>query len=139
MAVVEEIIRKEENGNLSFGNYKLAKKTKVLDFEVEGRLYKAKTFHEVTKLKRDGALVYESLPGTAVHNFSVTDNGVSFEVEGNESTQITLELEPKTQYKLIVDDVMIGKIDSTISGKVNFVVDCENTHKQVQLKKVKKD
>lgn len=136
MAVVEEIIRKEENGTLSFGNYKLSKKTKVIDFESEGRLYKAKTFNEVTKLKRDGALVYESLPGTAVHNFNVTDQGVSFEVEGEEATQITLELEPKTEYKLIVDDVMIGKIISTISGKINFVVDCENTHKFVQLKKM---
>ena len=44
MAVVKEIIRVEENGTLSFGNYQLPEKTKVLDFEVEGRLYKAKTF-----------------------------------------------------------------------------------------------
>ena len=53
MAVVQEIIRIEEDGTLSFGNYELKEKTKVLDFEVEGRLYKAKTFSEVTKLKRD--------------------------------------------------------------------------------------
>ena len=43
MAVVNEIIRVEENGALSFGNYELKEKTKVVDFEVEGRLYKAKT------------------------------------------------------------------------------------------------
>ena len=58
MAVVKEIIRVEENGTLSFGNYELKEKTKVLDFEAEGRLYKAKTFYEVTKLKRDGAAAH---------------------------------------------------------------------------------
>lgn len=137
MAVVEEIIRVEADGTLSFGNYELKEKTKVLDFEVEGRLYKAKTFFEVTKLKRDGALVYESLPGTAVHNFKVTDSGVSFQVEGEESSQITLELEPEAEYKYIVNDVTVGNIKSTISGKVNFSVDCEREPQVVQLKRIK--
>ncbi|MBP3887805.1 MAG: endosialidase [Cellulosilyticum sp.] len=137
MAVVKEIIRVEENGTLSFGNYQLPEKTKVLDFEVEGRLYKAKTFYEVTKLKRDGALVYESLPGTAVHNFKVTDFGVSFEVEGEGSSQITLELEPETEYKLVVHDITIGTVKSTVSGKVNFSVQCTNEAQTVQLKRVK--
>ena len=137
MAVVKEIIRVEENGTLSFGNYELKEKTKILDFEVEGRLYKAKTFCEVTKLKRDGALVYESLPGTAVHNFKVTDSGVSFEVEGEGSSQITLELEPETEYKLLVDDITISNIKSTVSGKINFSVDCESEPQQVQLKRMK--
>ena len=36
MAVVEELIRKEANGTLSFGNYELAKKEKLSDFEYEG-------------------------------------------------------------------------------------------------------
>ena len=137
MAVVKEIIRVEENGTLSFGNYELKEKTKVLDFEVEGRLYKAKTFYEVTKLKRDGALVYESLPGTAVHNFKVTDNGVSFEVEGEGSSQITLELEPDTEYKLLIDDIIISNIKSTVSGKINFSVDCNKALQKVQLKRMK--
>ncbi|MBQ1274042.1 MAG: endosialidase [Cellulosilyticum sp.] len=137
MAVVKEIIRVEENGTLSFGNYELKEKTKVLDFEAEGRLYKAKTFYEVTKLKRDGALVYESLPGTAVHNFKVTDNGVSFEVEGEGSSQITLELEPDTEYKLLIDDIIISNIKSTVSGKINFSVDCNKALQQVQLKRMK--
>lgn len=137
MAVVKEIIRVEENGTLSFGNYELQEKTKVVDFEVEGRLYKAKTFYEVTKLKRDGALVFESLPGTTVHNFKVTDQSVSFEVEGKESSQITLELEPETEYKLMVDDVTVGNIKSTVSGKVSFSVECELKPQEVQLKRIK--
>ena len=137
MAVVNEIIRVEENGSLSFGNYDLKEKTKVLDFEVEGRLYKAKTFYEITKLKRDGALVYESLPGTVVHNFAVTDAGVTFEVEGNGSSQITLELESATEYKLIVDDVTVGNITSTGSGKINFSVECKSDAQSVVLKRTK--
>lgn len=137
MAVVEEIIRVEEDGTLSFGNYELKEKTKVLDFEVGGRLYKAKTFFEVTKLKRDGALVYESLPGTAVHNFKVTDGGVSFQVEGEESSQITLELEPETEYKYIVNDVTVGNVKSTVSGKLSFSVDCKKEAQVVQLKRIK--
>lgn len=137
MAVVEEIIRVEEDGTLSFGNYELKEKTKVLDFEVGGRLYKAKTFFEVTKLKRDGALVYESLPGTAVHNFKVTDGGVSFQVEGEENSQITLELEPETEYKYIVNDVTVGNVKSTVSGKLSFSVDCKKEPQVVQLKRIK--
>ena len=137
MAVVKENIRVEENGALSFGDYELKEKTKVLDFEVEGRFYKAKTFNEVTKLKRDGALVYESLPGTAVHHFKVTDQGVSFEVEGYESSQITLELEPDTEYKLLIDDMTVSNIRSTVSGKVSFSVECNAKPQEVQLKRMK--
>lgn len=137
MAVVNEIIRVEESGALSFGNYELKEKTKVLDFEVEGRFYKAKTFYEVTKLKRDGALVYESLPGTAVHNFKVTDSGVSFEVEGYESSQITLELEPEVEYKLVINDVTVSTIRSTVSGKISFSVDCKKESQFVELKRMK--
>ena len=103
MAVITELIRLNEDGTLSFGNYELQEKTKVNDFEVDGRFYKAKSFYEVTKLKKDGALVYESLPGTTVHHFMVTDDGVSFEVEGNKMAQITLEIQPNTAYKLMID------------------------------------
>lgn len=124
MAVVNEIIRVENDGALSFGNYELREKTKVIDFEVDGRLYKAKTFFEVTKLKRDGALVYESIPGTAVHNFKITDKDISFLVEGQGSSQITLELESNTEYKLTISDVIVGNVKSTSSGKLSFSVDC---------------
>ena len=36
MAVVAELIRKESDGTLSFGNYELAVKSKLSDFEYEG-------------------------------------------------------------------------------------------------------
>ena len=51
MPVVEELIRAEADGSLSFGNYKLEKKTKLDNFEQNGDLYKIKTFHEITKLE----------------------------------------------------------------------------------------
>ena len=38
MAVVEELIRKEADGTLSFGNYTLDTKTKKSDFEYEGEV-----------------------------------------------------------------------------------------------------
>lgn len=136
MAVIKEIIRVNDDTTLSFGNYELAEKTKVLDFEVDGRLYKAKSFYEVTKLKRDGELVYESLPGTAVHHFKVTDQCVTFKVEGKASTQITLELQPNTAYKLIIDDVIVDTVKTTLSGKFNFSLECTSDAKEVVLKKI---
>lgn len=136
MAVIKEIIRVEEDGALSFGNYELPEKTKVLDFEVDGRLYKAKSFHEVTKLKRDGVLVYESMPGTAVHHFKITDKQISFSVEGMSESQITLELEPNTEYKLMISDVTVGNVKSSIAGKLNFSVDCGKEIQQVVLRKL---
>ena len=69
MAVIEELIREEENGSLSFGNYELASKTKQDGFVYNGDSYKIKTFNEITKLERNGMFVYESVPGTAVHGF----------------------------------------------------------------------
>ena len=44
MAVVEELLRTEENGAISFGNHKLPAKAKVEDYEHDGDLYKVKTF-----------------------------------------------------------------------------------------------
>ena len=42
MSVINELIRTEANGTLSFGNYSLAAKSKVEDFEHEGDLYKVR-------------------------------------------------------------------------------------------------
>ncbi len=34
---------------------------------------RVKTYHEITKLERNGSFVYESVPGTAVEHFSAKD------------------------------------------------------------------
>ena len=57
MAVIEELIRKEDDGSISFGNYLMDEKKKVLDFEVQGDLYKVKTFKEITKLEKNGKIL----------------------------------------------------------------------------------
>ena len=77
MAIVKELLRTEEDGRLSFGDYTLVSKTKLDNFEFEGDLYKVKTFSETTKLEKNGMFVYESVPGSAVENFKLTDTGIS--------------------------------------------------------------
>ena len=74
MAVVKELIRTEENGAISFGDYELAQKSKLSDYQHQGDMYKVKTFKEITKLERNGMFVYESVPGTAVFNLSRIQN-----------------------------------------------------------------
>lgn len=123
MAVIEELIRKEGNGTISFGNYTLEEKSKVSDFEHAGDLYKVKTFKEITKLEKNGLFVYESVPGTAVKNLSITDREVSFAVEGFEDTQITLELEAEKEYKVYIDDTNIGKMKTNLGGKLVLSVE----------------
>ena len=78
MAVVEELLRSEENGSISFGNHKLASKTKLEDFQHEGDILKVKTYADITKLEKNGSFVYESVPGTVVHGFNASDNMVEF-------------------------------------------------------------
>ena len=50
MANVKELLKAEENGSLSFGDYSLTQKTKLDDFSFEGDTYKVKTFQEITCL-----------------------------------------------------------------------------------------
>lgn len=94
------------------------KKTKLDNVEYNGDIYKVKTFNEITKLERNGMFVYESVPGTAVNNFSMKDGGVRMSVEGDRDPQITLELEPQAEYKVYVDGVSIGSMTTNISGKL---------------------
>lgn len=125
MAVIEELIREEETGALSFGNYKLGSKTKKDGFQYNGDLYKIKTFKEITKLERNGMFVYESVPGTTVHNFRATATAVNLEVEGSEDSQVTLELEAEKEYKIHIDKVYVGKMKTNLGGKLNISVELE--------------
>ena len=123
MAVINELIRKEDDGTLSFGNFDLDKKTKLSDFEVKGDLYKVKTFQEITKLEKNGTFVYESVPGTAVHNFSMTENKVQFQVEAKEEPQITVELESETEYTIFIDGMNAGTMKTNLGGKLSLSVE----------------
>lgn len=136
MAIVKELILAEENGTISFGNYELDKKTKLMSFDVGGNLYDIRTFNEITKLNKDEALVYESIPGTAVHNFTVKDKLITFKVAGTAESQITMELSPDTEYDLFIDELKVGKIKSNLAGKIIFSVDCRNTPKKVEIRRI---
>ena len=101
MAVVKELIRTEENGGISFGNYELPTKSKASDFPYQGDVYKVKTFKEITKLERNGMFVYESVPGTAVYSLKQDD----------------------TEYSISIDGEDAGKMQTNLGGKLSFSVE----------------
>ena len=119
MSVIEELIRRDDAGSLIFGNYQLDAKTKKSDFHYEGASYKIKTFKEITKLEKNGALVYESVPGSTVTGFRGNSEVVEFDVEAPGDISFTLEMEPSTEYKLVVDGVSAGRIQTNVGGKLN--------------------
>ena len=125
MSVVTELIRKEEDGSISFGDYSLAAKAKLDDFEFQGDLYKVKTYKDITKLEKNGMFVYESVPGTTVNNFKALENKVSFSVEGQEDAQITLELEAEAEYGIIVNEESAGVMKTNLGGKLSLSVELE--------------
>ena len=136
MAVIEELIRQEDNGTISFGNHLMDEKKKVLDFEVNGDLYNVKTFCEITKLEKNGKMLMETVPGATVHNFEMDEKGARFTVEGAEDAQITMELEPETEYKILIDDVNVGKMKSNLAGKITFSVELQKGASAVTIEKI---
>lgn len=126
MAVIKELIRTEENGTISFGDYELNQKSKLSDYQHQGDMYKVKTFKEITKLERNGMFVYESVPGTTVWNLTQSGSGMSFSVEGAEDAQVTVEMEAESQYEVFLDDVSTGKMETNLGGKLSFSVELGN-------------
>jgi len=126
MATVKELIRIEDNGRISFGDYELEAKTKLADFEFAGDVYKVKTFCEITKFEKNDMLLYESVPGTAVLGLTVKEEGMNFVVSGPNDAQITVELEADTAYQVILDGNDIGHMSTNLGGKLSFSVELEN-------------
>ena len=125
MAVVSELIREESNGTISFGDYTLEQKAKLDNFIHEEASYKVKTYKEITKLECNDVFVYESVPGTAVTNFNKQEGKVSFEVEGTEDAQITLELEADTEYEININGESVGTMAANLGGKLSLSVELE--------------
>ncbi|WP_461813156.1 endosialidase [Faecalimonas sp.] len=137
MAAVKELLRVEEDGTLSFGDYTLDKKTKLEGFEFQGDLYKVKTFAEITKLERNGMFLYESVPGTAVEHLKVTEDTVSFEVSGKQDVQFTLELEADTEYTVYMNDTNVGRMTTNLSGKLSISTELtENAPVEIKVVRV---
>ena len=125
MATVKELLRAENDGTLSFGDYTLASKTKKDGFEFKGDLYKVKTFAEITKLEKNGMFVYESVPGSTVENFKETDTEVEFTVSAPEDVQFTLELEPEMEYAVTISGTDIGKMKTNLGGKLVLSIEMD--------------
>lgn len=123
MATVKELLRAENDGTLSFGDYTLSFKTKLDNYEFEGDIYKVKTFAEITKLEKNGMFVYESVPGSAVENFKETDSEVIFKVSAPEDVQFTLELEPESEYEVFIGGESAGRMATNLSGKLSVSVE----------------
>lgn len=125
MAGISELIRAEADGTISFGDYNLDAKAKLDNFNHEGASYKVKTYKDITKLECNEVFVYESVPGTAVFNFKKEQDKVSFVATGNESAQITLGLEPETEYEITVDGASVGAMSTNLGGKLSLSVEIE--------------
>lgn len=136
MAVVQELLRSETDGTISFGNHKLDKKAKLEDFRHTGDLLKVKTFHEITKLEKNGMFLYESVPGTSVLNFSENEDGVAFLVEGDEDAQITVGMNDDTEYEVFIEGNSTGIMRTGLGGKLSLSVELETAGEvSVQIKK----
>lgn len=135
MAVISELIRSEADGTISFGDYSLQAKAKLDNFEHQGDVYKVKTCQEITKLERNGMFVYESVPGTTVLGLQATDTGISFQVEGPEDAQITVELEDETEYDIAIDGADAGKMKTNLGGKLNLSVELGEHPVTVKIQK----
>ena len=137
MAAVKELLRAENDGTLSFGDYTLGSKTKLDGFEFQGDIYKVKTFSEITKLEKNEMFVYESVPGTAVTNFNASEQVVTFSVSAMQDVQFTLELEADTEYVVYLDDVNVGDMKTNLSGKLSVSAELE-PERSMEVKIMKK-
>lgn len=125
MAVVEQLLRSEDNGTISFGNHKLTQKAKLDNFEFSGDIYKVKTYNAMTKLEKNGMFVYESVPGTSVNEFKETAEGMEFSLEADQDAQITVGLEADAEYEIFINDESAGKMNTNLAGKLNLSVELE--------------
>ena len=123
MAAVAELIRAEADGTLSFGNHLLASREKLDGFEYRGDPYKIKTCRELTRLERNGMLVYESVPGTSVAHFAEEEAGVYFTVEGGADVQLTLGLEEDAEYSVRINGREMGRMRTSLGGKLSISVE----------------
>ena len=65
--------------------------------------------------------VYESVPGTSVFHLEQDGSVMSFHVEGPEDAQITVEMEPDTEYRIFIDGFDTGKVKTNLGGKLSFM------------------
>lgn len=136
MASEQNLISVNGSGSLDFGDYSLTAKAKEPGFEFKGDLYKVKTFRDITKLEKNEMFVYESVPGTNVKNFIMEADGVRFCVEGPEDAQITLEMEPETEYEAKIGDEDAGTMKTNLGGKLVLSVELGDGPRDIEVKRM---
>lgn len=136
MSAVDELIRSEADGTISFGNYTLGAKSKQDNFQHAGDSYKVKTFKEITKLERNGMFAYESVPGTAVSEMDVTEAGMEFQVEGFEDAEITLGLDEESAYEVMINGAKVGEMTTNLGGKLTISVELGDAPAKVKVAKI---
>ena len=137
MPGIKELLRSESDGSISFGDPSLDSKSKLENFKHAGDLLKVKTFKEITRLEKNGSFLYESVPGTAVSNFSETAEGISFTVEGPEDAMITVGLAEDAEYEVRVGDAEAGRMKTNLGGKLAMSVELAGAGAvKVEIKKI---
>ena len=79
----------------------------------------------MTKFSKNGMFLYESVPGTSVLNFTETEEGVEFLVEGDEDAQITVGLKEEASYEVFVAGTSIGTMGTGLAGKISLSVELQ--------------
>jgi hypothetical protein len=137
MAGLEKLIIASDNDAISFGDHTALEKQKQEGFELAGDIYKVKTHNQITRLEKNGRLLFESVPGTTVNNLKLNSENMSFSVVGDaEDAQITVELEADQDYKVYINQIQVGKVTSNLAGKISFSVDFASGEQMVEIKKI---
>ena len=136
MAGLEKLIVANEDNSISFGNHETQEKQKLEGFELNGEVYKVKTHNEITRLEKNGRLLFESVPGTTVSDLKLNSDYMSFSLIGSaEDAQVTVELEADEEYTVYINELQLGKVKSNLAGKISFSVDFASGAQKVEIKK----
>ena len=127
-------INVNEDNSLSFGNYVTKHKIKINDFKDGEATYNLRTHNLVTRLEKNGEMLLEIVPGAHVANFTLSEAGGTFNISGNGSGQITLNLKPETIYKLSIDNDEPFKVATNMAGKLTFGVELAPALKKIEIK-----
>lgn len=137
MAAQANLIKVDDLGRLSFGDHESTTKLKQDGFEFNGDTYKVKTYNEITRLEKNKSLIFESVPGSKVRDFELVQGRMSFKIGSNaEDAQITVELLADKEYKIFINGIQAGKVDTKLAGKINFSVDFANGEQEVEIRRI---
>lgn len=130
------ILKINDDKTFDFGNYE--NKDKLKEAIIHNELdYKVKTHSDITRLERDELMIYESVPGTNVRNFSYTSSKIKFNVSGYSHTSIIIGVNQDSVFNLTVDNVDEGEAIFVAKGKLNINLNLENNEEvSVELTKI---